>query len=65
MEHGYNIWIQAIDAGQKSYNLSINQPSQEQFVLTMWGASGIQYAATTDIMSESSFSPAAFPLHDL
>lgn len=51
VEHGYNIWIQAIDASRNSYNLSINQPAQEQFVLTMWGASGIQYAATTDIMT--------------
>jgi hypothetical protein len=33
------------------YNLSINQPAGLQYMLTMWGSSGIRMAGTTDVLS--------------
>ncbi|KAK8850369.1 hypothetical protein IAR55_004287 [Kwoniella newhampshirensis] len=50
-QHGYNVWIESIPAGTNSYNLDIRQPAGIQYMLTMWGASGITYAATTDVMT--------------
>ncbi|WVQ70565.1 hypothetical protein IAR50_000084 [Cryptococcus sp. DSM 104548] len=48
-QHGYNVWIESIPAGTNKYTLDIKQPAGLQFMLTMWGASGISYAATTDV----------------
>jgi hypothetical protein len=45
------VWLPSLANGTNSYNLSITQPAGLQFVLTMWGASGISYAGTTDILS--------------
>ncbi|WVQ63087.1 uncharacterized protein L199_001238 [Kwoniella botswanensis] len=50
-EHGYNVWIESIPDGQNSYDLPIRQPEGIQYMLTVWGASGIQYAATTDVLT--------------
>nr|XP_019051335.1 hypothetical protein I302_01784 [Kwoniella bestiolae CBS 10118]OCF30265.1 hypothetical protein I302_01784 [Kwoniella bestiolae CBS 10118] len=50
-EHGYNVWIESIPDGQNSYELLIRQPAGLQYMLTVWGASGIQYAATTDVLT--------------
>ncbi|WVO17583.1 hypothetical protein L204_105280 [Cryptococcus depauperatus] len=50
-EHGYNVWIESIPAGTNSYNLTVRQPAGLQFLLTMWGASGISSAGTTDVMT--------------
>ena len=47
------VWLPSIPDGTNSYNLSINQPEGSHFLLTMWGASGISYAGTTDVNSES------------
>ncbi|WVQ86020.1 hypothetical protein IAT38_008188 [Cryptococcus sp. DSM 104549] len=53
-QHGYNVWIESIPATASSYELTIRQPAGLQFLLTMWGASGISYAATTDVMTVGS-----------
>nr|XP_031860244.1 uncharacterized protein CI109_004376 [Kwoniella shandongensis]KAA5527316.1 hypothetical protein CI109_004376 [Kwoniella shandongensis] len=50
-QHGYNVWIESIPAGSNSYNLTIRQPAGLQYMLTMWGASGITFAATTDVLT--------------
>ncbi|WWC72374.1 uncharacterized protein I206_106336 [Kwoniella pini CBS 10737] len=50
-EHGYNVWIESIPDGVNSYELPIRQPEGIQYMLTVWGSSGIQYAATTDVMT--------------
>ncbi|ODN99416.1 hypothetical protein L198_03258 [Cryptococcus wingfieldii CBS 7118] len=50
-QHGYNVWVESIPAGTNKYTLDIKQPAGLQFMLTMWGASGISYAATTDVMT--------------
>ncbi|TYJ55659.1 hypothetical protein B9479_003691 [Cryptococcus floricola] len=50
-QHGYNVWIESIPVGTNKYTLDIKQPAGLQFMLTMWGASGISYAATTDVMT--------------
>ncbi|ODN82848.1 hypothetical protein L202_01109 [Cryptococcus amylolentus CBS 6039] len=50
-QHGYNVWIESIPAGTHEYTFTIKQPAGLQFMLTMWGASGISYAATTDVMT--------------
>lgn len=50
--HGYNVWVPEIQNGTNKYNLTINQPQGLQFVVTMWGASGVQYAGTTDVISQ-------------
>lgn len=69
-QHGYNVsiitviastmaayvqvWLPSLPNGTSSYNLTIRQPAGLQFVLTMWGASGISNAGTTDILSACS-----------
>nr|XP_018259985.1 uncharacterized protein I303_08057 [Kwoniella dejecticola CBS 10117]OBR82143.1 hypothetical protein I303_08057 [Kwoniella dejecticola CBS 10117] len=50
-EHGYNVWIESIPDGTNSYDLPIRQPEGLQYMLTVWGSSGIQFAATTDVMT--------------
>ncbi|WVF68146.1 hypothetical protein IAT40_002909 [Kwoniella sp. CBS 6097] len=50
-EHGYNVWIDSIPADRNLYKLDIRLPAGLQFLLTMWGASGIGYAATSDVMT--------------
>jgi neutral trehalase len=45
--------VPSIPNGTNSYNLSINQPAGLQYMVTVWGASGIEYAGTTDVLSES------------
>ncbi|RXK41773.1 hypothetical protein M231_01008 [Tremella mesenterica] len=51
VEHGYNVWIPSIDQHTNKYNLSINQPAGTQFLLTVWGSSGIKFAGTTDVIT--------------
>ncbi|KGB75393.2 hypothetical protein CNBG_1231 [Cryptococcus deuterogattii R265] len=51
VQHGYNVWVDSIPAGTNEYSLYIRQPAGLQFILTVWGASGITYAATTDVMT--------------
>ncbi|OWZ55992.1 hypothetical protein C349_00690 [Cryptococcus neoformans var. grubii Br795] len=51
VQHGYNVWVDSIPAGTNEYSLYIRQPEGLQFILTVWGASGITYAATTDVMT--------------
>ncbi|ORX41178.1 hypothetical protein BD324DRAFT_47138 [Kockovaella imperatae] len=51
VEHGYNVWEPSLPADSNKYNLTIRQPTGTHFLLTMWGASGISYAATTDVMT--------------
>ncbi|WWC92074.1 uncharacterized protein L201_007028 [Kwoniella dendrophila CBS 6074] len=53
-EYGYNVWIESIPDGTNAYNLTIQQPAGLQYLLTVWGSSGIQYAATTDVMTVGS-----------
>ncbi|OCF33606.1 hypothetical protein I316_04679 [Kwoniella heveanensis BCC8398] len=50
-QHGYNVWIDSIADGTNSLELNIRLPAGLQFLLTMWGASGISYAATSDVMT--------------
>ncbi|WVQ95707.1 hypothetical protein IAU59_002806 [Kwoniella sp. CBS 9459] len=50
-EHGYNVWVDSIADETNSLELDINLPAGLQFLLTMWGASGIRYAATSDVMT--------------
>jgi hypothetical protein len=48
---GSQVWVPSIDDGINVYNLSINQPAGLQYMLTMWGSSGIRMAGTTDVLS--------------
>lgn len=50
--HGYNVWVPSIANGTTAYNLTIKQPAGLQYLVTVWGASGIEYAGTTDVQSE-------------
>lgn len=45
-------WIATIPNGTNSYTLPINQPAGLQFMLTVWGNGGIEYAGTTTVLSE-------------
>ncbi|WOO78788.1 uncharacterized protein LOC62_02G002326 [Vanrija pseudolonga] len=49
--HGYNVWVPSIANGTTAYNLTIKQPAGLQYLVTVWGASGIEYAGTTDVQT--------------
>ncbi|GMK54451.1 hypothetical protein CspeluHIS016_0110370 [Cutaneotrichosporon spelunceum] len=51
VSHGFNVWVPSIPNGTNSYNLSIDQPAGLQYMVTVWGASGIEYAGTTDVQT--------------
>ncbi|BEI85596.1 hypothetical protein CcaverHIS002_0509970 [Cutaneotrichosporon cavernicola] len=51
VSHGYNVWIPNISNGTNAYNLTIDQPAGLQYMVTVWGASGIEYAGTTDVLT--------------
>ncbi|ORY29633.1 hypothetical protein BCR39DRAFT_588215 [Naematelia encephala] len=51
VEHGYNLWLPSVENGTHAYNVTLRQPAGMQFLLTVWGASGIEYAGTTDVMT--------------
>ncbi|WVR08461.1 hypothetical protein IAU60_005516 [Kwoniella sp. DSM 27419] len=50
-EHGYNVWIESIPDGVNSYEVDIKLPAGLPFMVTVWGSSGISYAATSDVMT--------------
>ncbi|WRT70529.1 uncharacterized protein IL334_007527 [Kwoniella shivajii] len=50
-QHGYNVWIESIPDGTNDYDLPIRLPEGLQYMLTVWGSSGIRYAATTDVLT--------------
>ena len=47
------IWVPEIPSNLTNYTVPIDLPSGTSFLLTMWGASGIAHAGTTDVMSAS------------
>ncbi|KAL7422712.1 hypothetical protein Q5752_002003 [Cryptotrichosporon argae] len=49
--HSYNIWVQSIPNGTTAYNLTIDQAEGTQYMVTVWGASGISMAGTTDVLT--------------
>ncbi|KAL1409863.1 hypothetical protein Q8F55_003862 [Vanrija albida] len=49
--HGYNVWVPSIANGTTAHNLTIKQPAGLQYLVTVWGASGIEYAGTTDVQT--------------
>lgn len=51
-QYGYNIWVPSIPNGTNAYDLPINLPAGLQFVVTVWGKSGVEYAGTTDVLSK-------------
>lgn len=46
------MWVPSIPNGTNAYNLPINLPAGLQFVVTVWGESGVEYAGTTDVLSK-------------
>jgi hypothetical protein len=51
VQHGYNLWVPEIPSNYTNWTIPIRQPAGMNFMVTMWGASGIRYAGTTDILS--------------
>ncbi|GFZ48211.1 hypothetical protein JCM24511_05959 [Saitozyma sp. JCM 24511] len=49
--HGYNLWIPEIDNASNNITIPINQPAGLSYLVTVWGASGIEYAGTTDVQT--------------
>jgi hypothetical protein len=48
------LWIPEIDNASNNITIPINQPAGLSYLVTVWGASGIEFAGTTDVQSESS-----------
>jgi hypothetical protein len=46
------LWVPEIPSNTTNWTIPINQPAGVTFLITMWGASGIRYAGTTDVLSE-------------
>lgn len=42
VQHGYNLWVPEIPSNATNWTIPINQPAGMQFMITMWGTSGIR-----------------------